>query len=176
MNKYKVGFVSGACMLSIASFAAAAASSPLQCAAGSRVATAQGKVMNNLLSEKETLGVLHLALDGTTKIKCGIHGVKTEDGLGFTHSMVCDDSVRVAPFTSVHSQMVLDTRIIATQLQSCGVGDMVYGTFQEISDPIPGAGRGRFAATGGGRIFVNGTVNCAGAVDMEFYGTVCVKQ
>ncbi len=167
-----------AVLLTIGVPSVVSAAPPLLCAPGSQVATVQGKIQNNAIAPGETLGVVALnVLDTRQRLKCGIHGVATADGSGFTHTLVCDDEIPVALGTSLHSQVTLDTRFVAPPLlQPCGPSGLVYGSFKEISDPVPGTGRGLFAATGGGRIFVEGTINCAAAIDMKFHGSICVSQ
>lgn len=143
-----------------------------------RLAPISGKIMTNALGPGDTLGTLSGTVDGKLKLKCGIQGKAffNPDGSfgGFTHTLVCDDSISVFGQT-VHSQVVSISRYDgAPNFASCGIPgmDLQYGTFREISEPQ--SGRGIFSPTGGGRLEVEGTVNCVGAVDMKVSGEVCV--
>ena len=166
--------VAAMAVLALASGAASAEELPCQ----GRLVPIKGKIATNALGPGETLGVLAGNIDEQLKLKCGIQGKAffNPDGSfgGFTHTLVCDDSVSVYGQT-VHSQAVSISRYDGMpQFQSCGIPgmDLQYGSFREISDPQ--SGRGIFSPTGGGRLYVEGTVNCAGAVDMKVTGQVCV--
>jgi hypothetical protein len=149
------------------------------CESPGKLVRISGTIMNNALGPGETLGTIQAHLVGSKKMECGIHGVAhfNPDGtFGFTHSIVCDDRVRVENSTdTIHSQIVSLTHFDGVpDFHSCGVPGMEFGTFRDISEPQ--SGRGIFSPTGGGQLFIEGTVNCAGAVDMSFFGDVCVVR
>ena len=150
------------------------------CVAPGRLVPIAGKVLNNSVGTGESLGTLHGTIDGSRKLKCGIHGKPffNPDGsfAGFTHSLVCDDTVIAENgVDTIHSQVVSISRFIAPpSFRSCGIPglDLNYGAFREISEPQ--SGRGIFSPSGGGRLLIDGVVNCAGAIDMNFAGEICV--
>lgn len=155
----------------------AASAQELPCEAPGQLVPISGKILTNALGPGDTLGVLSGSADGI-KLKCGIQGKAffNPDGTfgGFTHTIVCDD-VASAPYGSekIHSQAVSISRFSsAPDFRSCGIPGLEYGSFTEVSDPQ--SGRGIFSPTGGGRLYIDGTVNCAGAVDMKFSGKVCL--
>jgi len=141
-----------------------------------------GKIFNNAIGPGDTLGTVHGAIGTSTKLKCGIQGKASfnPDGSfgGFTHTIVCDDSVAFGTSgDTIHSQIVAETNFAGVpNFQSCGIPgvDLDFGTFRELSFPL--SGRGIFSPTGGGRLVIDGTLNCAGAIDMKFSGEVCVVR
>ncbi|BAL22493.1 hypothetical protein AZKH_0146 [Azoarcus sp. KH32C] len=155
---------------------------PLPCQAPGRLVSISGKIMTNSMAGGESLGVLQGTVDGSNKLKCGIHGTPrfNPDGTfaGFTHSLVCDDTVTAENMVdTVHSQVISLSRFDGVpSFRSCGIPgmDLTYGAFREISEPQ--SGRGIFSPTGGGQLSIDGVVNCAGAVDMKFTGQVCVVR
>lgn len=166
-----------AAAVAVLALASGAASADERACEG-RLAPINGKIVTNALGPGETLGVLAGTLDGQLKLKCGIQGRAffNPDGTfgGFTHTLVCDDTVSALGQT-LHSQIVAISRYDGMpQFRSCGIPgvDLQYGSFREITEPQ--SGRGIFAPAGGGRLQVEGTVNCAGAVDMKVSGEVCV--
>lgn len=167
--------MAAATVLAVTSGAASAEERPCM----GRLAPISGKILTNALGPGDTLGTLAGNLDGT-KLKCGIQGKAffNPDGSfgGFTHSLVCDD---VAPAyyggETIHSQVISISRFDGPpDFRSCGIPGLEYGTFREISEPQ--SGRGIFSASGGGRLHIEGTVNCAGAVDMKYEGYVCLVR
>jgi hypothetical protein len=158
-------------------------------------ATVNGKILNNSLNQLETLGVVHITIGGqqnnqnqqnqgnqqnqeSISLSCGDHG-QINSPVDITHIVVCDDSVRVPGSTdTIHSQAILDTQIQSFAPPLCSHTTPVYtltpGTIQEIS--YPQSGRGIFASGGGGSIFVQGTLNCAGAIFLTFSGTACLAS
>lgn len=168
--------VAAVAALAIASGAASA--DELPCEAPARLVPISGRILTNALGPGDTLGVLAGKIEGLPSLKCGIQGKAffNPDGSfgGFTHTLVCDD---VAPAQyggeKIHSQAVSISRFSSVpDFRSCGIPGLEYGSFTEISDPQ--SGRGIFSPTGGGRLYIDGTVNCAGAVDMKFTGKVCL--
>lgn len=156
----------------------AAGAQELPCEAPGRLVPISGKIGTNALGPGDTLGVLTGKIDGVPNLKCGIQGKAffNPDGTfgGFTHTIVCDD---VAPVQygsdRIHSQAVSISRFASVpDFRSCGIPGLEYGSFSEVSDPQ--SGRGIFSPAGGGRLYIDGTVNCAGAVDMKFTGKVCL--
>jgi len=160
----------------------AASAEERPCEAPGRLVPIAGKIVTNSLGPADTLGTLQGILAGSKKLKCGIHGKAflNPDGSfgGFTHSLVCDDDALAENAAdTIHSQVVSLSRFDGLpNFNSCGIPgmDLQYGTFREVSDPQ--AGRGIFSPTGGGRLSIDGTVNCAGAVDMSFTGQVCLVR
>ncbi|NMG74548.1 hypothetical protein GPA25_07215 [Aromatoleum diolicum] len=160
----------------------AASADERPCEAPGKLVPIAGKILNNSLGPGDTLGTLQGTLAGSKKLKCGIHGKAflNPDGSfgGFTHSVVCDDTLQAEnAVDSIHSQVISISRFDGLpNFGSCGIPgmDLQYGSFREISDPQ--AGRGQFSPTGGGRLYIEGTINCAGAVDMSFTGHVCLVR
>lgn len=157
---------------------AAGAASAEELACAGRLAPISGKIATNAIGPGDTLGTLSGTVDGKLKLKCGIQGKAffNPDGTfgGFTHTLVCDDSISAFGQT-LHSQVVAISRYDGMpDLNSCGIPgmDLQYGSFREITEPQ--SGRGIFSPTGGGRLYVEGTVNCVGAVDMKVSGEVCL--
>ncbi|HJV24240.1 MAG TPA: hypothetical protein VJ673_01080 [Aromatoleum sp.] len=158
----------------------AAHADPLPCQG--RLASISGKIMTNSMAGGESLGILQGTVDGWNKLKCGINGKPrfNDDGsfAGFTHSLVCDDTViSENRIDTIHSQVISNSRFDGVpSFRSCGIPgmDLTYGAFREISEPQ--SGRGIFSPTGGGRLVIDGVVNCAGAVDMKFTGEVCLVR
>lgn len=183
MNKENPALVNslvrGAVVAAVAAVAlVSGAASAEERACQGRLAPISGKIATNAIGPGETLGVLAGTVDGELKLKCGIQGKAffNPDGTfgGFAHTLVCGDTISAFGQT-VHSQIVALSRYDGMpQFQSCGIPgmDLQYGSFREITEPQ--SGRGIFAPTGGGRLEVEGTVNCAGAVDMKIEGEVCV--
>jgi len=140
-----------------------------------------GKIFSNQISPGETLGVgsAVLARSGTYNCSLQGRGFLNPDGSfgGFVHTIVCGDRYKLEDGNSVHSQIVTLSRFDgAPAFQSCGIPgvDAQFGSFREIS--YPQSGRGRFSPTGGGRLVIDGTLNCAGAVEMQYSGEVCVRR
>lgn len=158
-----------------------ASADELPCLRPGKLIPISGKIFNNALGPADTLGTLVANLDGT-KLKCGLHGKAyfNADSTfgGFTHTLVCDDSVPAENrVDTIHTQAVSLTRFDgAPNFASCGIPgvDLQYGSFREISEPQ--SGRGILSPTGGGRLAIEGTINCAGAVDMKYTGHVCVVR
>ena len=151
------------------------------CPADTRVAFVYGTVTNNAFVKPgtatppvlETVGVARVVVQGKGVLRCGLHGVSSSPGT-FIDTLVCDDTVTVPNSTdTVHSQLITHTRFTVPPTQLCASGGM-QGTFKEISDPF--FGRGAFSSSGGGRLYVQGTMNCAGSIDMSFYGNVCLVK
>ena len=171
--------VRGAAAATIAALAlASGAASAEERACQGRLAPISAKVTTNAIGPGDTLGVLAGKIDDRLKLNCGIQGKAffNPDGTfgGFTHTLVCGDSISEFGQT-VHSQIVATSRYDGMpQFTSCGIPgmDLQYGSFREITEPQ--SGRGIFSPTGGGRLEVEGTVNCAGAVDMKIEGDVCL--
>lgn len=169
-----------AAVFAVTSGAASAEERP--CEAPGRLVPIAGKIVTNSLGPGDTLGTLQGNLPASKKLKCGIQGkaFMNPDGSfgGFTHSLVCDDAVPAENGVEmIHSQAVAISRFDGLpNFSSCGIPgmDLQYGTFRETSDPQ--SGRGIFSPTGGGRLYIEGTVNCAGAVDMSFIGQVCLVR
>ncbi|NMF89133.1 hypothetical protein [Aromatoleum petrolei] len=163
-------------VLALASGAASA--DELPCEAPGRLVPISGKILTNALGPGDTLGVLAGKIDGMPSLKCGIHGKAffNPDGSfgGFTHTLVCDDVVPAQyGGERIHTQAVSISRFSSVpDFRSCGIPGLEFGSFTEVSDPQ--SGRGIFSPTGGGRLYIDGTVNCAGAVDMKFTGKVCL--
>ncbi|MCC4114417.1 hypothetical protein LLG90_03525 [Aromatoleum toluclasticum] len=171
--------VRGAAAVAVAALAlvSGAASADVRVCEG-RLAPISGKITTNAIGPGETLGVLAGTVDEQLKLKCGIQGKAffNPDGTfgGFTHTLVCGDAISVFGQT-VHSQVVAISRYDGMpDFTSCGIPgmDLQYGSFREITEPQ--SGRGIFSPTGGGRLEVDGTVNCVGAVDMKISGQVCL--
>lgn len=140
-----------------------------------------GKIYSNQLSPGETLGVGTAVLSRGGSYNCSLQGRAffNPDGSfgGFNHIIVCGDRYKLADGNIVHSQ--IDTLSVFESppaFRSCGVPgvDPDFGSFREVS--YPQSGRGRFSPTGGGRLVIDGTVNCAGAVEMQYTGQVCVRR
>lgn len=151
------------------------------CPADTRVAFVYGSLSNNVYAKPatdsppvlETVGVARVAIQGKGILHCGLHGVSNSPGT-FIDTLVCDDTVAVPNSTdTVHSQLITYTRFTVPPTQICASGGM-QGAFKEISDPF--FGRGMFSSGGGGRLHVQGTINCAGSIDMLFYGNVCLVK
>ena len=183
MNKEHSGLVKslvrGAAAATVAVLAlSSGAASAEELACQGRLAPISGKITTNAIGPGETLGVLAGKIDDKLKLNCGIQGKAffNPDGSfgGFRHTLVCSDTISEFGQT-VHSQVVALSRYDGMpQFTSCGIPgmDLQYGSFREITEPQ--SGRGIFAPTGGGRLEVEGTVNCAGAVDMKIAGEVCL--
>ena len=158
-------------------------------ARGKTTMPVKGEIHNNAVMPGTTLGTVHLRIGDKrngTKMKCGLLG-QDQSGIGstgiaFLHTFVCDDEVQI-PGTgeTVHSQLTVWTT---------GAGDFmacpsppfppgaVYGSFEEVSVPVPSVlpGRGIFEglADDEGMIFITGTINCLFSIEMEFEGWVCL--
>jgi len=150
------------------------------CPANSTVAYVQGTVSNSAFvkpgtSGLETVGVAQMVIQGKGMMRCALHGVAIGQG-SFIDTLVCDDKVAVPNSTdTVHSQLITYTHFTVPPTQTCtSPAGAVQGSFSEISDPF--FGQGAFSSTGGGRLHVQGTINCAGSVDMSFYGNVCLVK
>lgn len=159
----------------------AAQAQELPCEPPAELMAVSGKILNNQLSPGETLGVgtAVLARSGTYNCSLQGRGFLNSDGSfgGFVHTIVCGDRYKLQDGNTIHSQIVTLSRFDgAPAFQSCGIPgvDPDYGSFREVS--YPQSGRGRFSPTGGGRLFIEGTVNCAGAVEMQYSGEVCVRR
>ncbi len=140
-----------------------------------------GKIFSNQLSPGETLGVGTAVLSRGGSFNCSLQGraFYNPDGSfgGFNHTIVCGDRFKLADGNTVHSQ--IDTLSFFERppaFRSCGVPgvDPDFGSFREVS--FPQSGRGRYSPTGGGHLVIDGTVNCAGAVEMQYSGEVCVRR
>lgn len=149
------------------------------CEAPGALTRISGKISNNVITPAETLGIGSTLIVGRGKMTCGLQGraFLDPDGSfgGFVHTIVCDDSVPTEGGDMIHSQIVAVTRFDGIpDFQSCGIPgvDANFGSFREISEPQ--SGRGIFSPTGGGRIFVEGTLNCAGMIDLTYNGEACV--
>ncbi len=151
------------------------------CEAPAELIGVSGKIFSNQLSPGETLGVGSAVLSRSGSFNCSLHGRAffNEDRSfgGFNHIIVCADRYKLADGNTVHSQ--IDTLSVFESppaFRSCGVPgvDPDFGSFREVS--YPQSGRGRFSPTGGGRLVIDGTVNCAGAVEMQYSGQVCVRR
>lgn len=156
----------------------------VSCPAGELQVPVSGKILNNAVQPGTTLGTVHLTLGAdkktATSLKCGIlgsGGVGPDGSINFVHTFVCDDQVSLAPGLAVHSQLSLNTSGTANA-QACPAGyfppGATSGGFTETSTPIPGTGRGIFTNVTAGEINVDGTINCAFAIDMKFSGAVCL--
>ena len=146
------------------------------CPANTRAAHVQGTMKTNAVAPGETLGVAQLVVQGAGMLRCGLHGLATGP-TGFTHTLVCDDNAAVANSTdTVHSQLITSSQFVPpTAFQACATpAGAIQGSFNEISDPF--FGRGAFSSAGGGRIYAQGSINCAGAVDITLSGTVCLAK
>ncbi len=157
-----------------------AVAQPVSCAEGETLAPVSGKVFNNAVQPGMTLGTVHAKI-GTAKMKCGIlgQGASGNDGsINYMHTFVCDDEVVFPPTgDTMHSQLTLNTTGVSN-FQACGTNyppGSAYGTFQEISVPVPGTGRGIFSGVQTGEVRIDGTINCLGTIDMKFTGAVCLK-
>lgn len=140
-----------------------------------------GKIFSNQIVPGETLGVGTAVLSRSGSYNCSLQGRAffNPDGSlgGFNHIIVCADRYKQADGTIVHSQInTLSFFERAPAFQSCGLPgvDPDFGSFREVS--YPQSGRGRFSPTGGGHLVIDGTVNCAGAVEMQYTGAVCVRR
>lgn len=149
------------------------------CLSPAKLMSISGKIHSNSLNAGETLGTMSANIDGGTKLKCAMQGKAFMAGMtlaGFQHVAVCDDeAVSENGIDRVHSQVAALTLFDGVpNLSSCGIPgmDLQYGSFREVS--YPQSGRGIFAPGGGGRIVIEGEVNCAGAVEMKYAGHVCV--
>lgn len=170
--------------VAVALLATAASSAGAQeqpCEPPDRLVRISGKIANNLLGPGETLGSGTAIVARHGKMHCGVQGrgFLDPDGSfgGFVHTVVCDDEFRLDSGDIIHSQLISITRFEGIpDFQSCGIPglDLEFGTFRDISHPQ--SGRGMFSATGGGTIVIDGTVNCAGAIDMKYQGEVCVVR
>ena len=163
-----------------------------ECASGVPVEV-KGKIVNNLQASGpfSTLGVVHLKLKDIGRMKCGIVGVPAESvippevgGMGFTHTISCDDNLEVelpAATLLAHSQLTLDTQGHIFNPAYCNGLDAsngVSGSFIETSHPqsVMGysTGRGLFTGVTEGDITIEGTINCLGTIDMDFRGELCL--
>lgn len=150
------------------------------CQAPAELMGISGKIFNNQIAPGETLGVGSAVLARSATLNCSLQGrAFFENGAfaGFRHTIVCGDRYKLADGDTVHSQIdALSFFEGMPAFQSCGIPgvDPEYGSFREIS--YPQSGRGRFSPTGGGRLFIEGTVNCAGAVEIKYSGEVCVRR
>lgn len=149
------------------------------CLSPAKLMPIAGKIHSNSLNAGETLGTMSANIDGQAKLKCAMQGKAFMAGMtlaGFQHVAVCDDDARAENGVDrVHSQVATLTLFDGIpDLHSCGIPgmDLQYGTFREVS--YPQSGRGIFASGGGGRIVIEGELNCAGAVEMKYAGHVCV--
>lgn len=153
---------------------------------GNRVSV-KGKIFNNGQipgSLFSTLGVVALnGGDPIGKMKCGIVGIPgavTDPNfpLVFTHTISCDDAGSLFPGgPATHSQLTFDTKGTFTQYpEYCPGGGGISAPFIEYSAPKVGSGRGVFTNTLGGLLTIEGTINCAGTIDMKFSGEVCLGQ
>lgn len=146
------------------------------CPTNTRVASVQGTASNNALGSGESVGVIQVVVQGKGMMRCGIHGVLTGPG-SFIDTLVCDDQVAIPNSTdTVHSQLVTNTQFVPpTALQACASpAGAVQGSISELSDPA--FGRGAFSSAGGGRLYIQGTINCSGVMELSFYGNVCVVK
>ncbi len=175
----KNNFLLAAAVLAIVCAGQANANS---CPAGTSATLVSGKILNQMINPGSTLGIVHLQVGEKTKVKCGIVGsgnLGSDGTINFVHSLVCDDSISVTnPATgrteNVHSYVILNTTGTSA-LQACVPGNLeagFYGSFREFSVPVSGGGM--FRGAQGGRIVIDGTVNCARALDMKFRGEFCM--
>jgi len=139
-----------------------------------------GKIFNNGVQPGTTLGTVHMKVD-RKKMKCGIlgQGAAINGSINFIHTIVCDDH-EIFPLTgdTIHSQLTLNTTGSIND-ESCPDGfpeGSTFGTFTEISSPIPGTGRGIFTGLEPGEINIEGSINCLFAIDMSFSGDICLKN
>src|SRR3569623_3731592 len=146
------------------------------CPAHTRAAHVQGTMNTTAVAPGETLGGAQLVVQGTGMLRCGLHGVATGP-TGFTHTLVCDDNAAVANSTATaHSQKITSSQIVPpSAFQACATpAGAIQGSFNEISDPF--FGRGAFSSAGGGRIYAQGSIICAGADNIALSGTVCLAK
>ena len=144
------------------------------CPVGTSARAVEGKIFDQL-TITGTLGVVHLQVGEKTKVKCGMAGsggVGPYGAILYEHSLVCDDSVQSANGDSIHSQITLNTTGTSA-LQACGSQPGFQGTFREVSVPEPASGRGMFHGVQGGRIVIDGTINCGQAINAKFSGYFC---
>ena len=154
----------------------------------------KGKIVNNLQPPGaiSTLGSMKIKVGTMAKMNCGLLGQPAasttpplEGGIAFTHTISCDDEVPVnhplfGEITS-HSQLTLDTQGQLFDIIPCNGMDGSAGvsaSFIEVSRPQSfmggSSGRGLFTGVTEGEITIEGTINCAGAVDMKFEGQICL--
>ena len=153
---------------------------PLPCEPPGRLVRIVGKIFNNALNPEETLGVARARIARGRTLHCGVHGqakLSPAGALeGFIHQLVCDDRVPVpGSAETIHSQLTLDSHFDGVPaFEPCGMPgvNVSHGSFQEIS--YPEAGRGIFSTSGGGTVWIRGTLDCAGAINMRFSGKVCL--
>lgn len=155
-------------------------------ARGKTTTPVKGEILNNAVMPGTTLGTVHLRLgdkQNGLKMKCGLLG-QDQSGIGdpgitFLHTFVCDDEVPVTAKDSIHSQLTVYTTGEG-YFMTCPSPPFppggVSGSFEEMSTPVPGTGRGLFQdlEADEGLLVINGTINCLFAIDMEFEGWVCL--
>ena len=179
-KKYSLSF---AFLPALAMFAGQA--NALSCPSDTRRVEVRGEIKNNGISPGITLGIANVRLEDRRNLKCGIVGNggigPDATTIGFTHNLVCDDSVLVTdPQTgktdTIHSQLTLNTSGTAS-LQAC-IPDVpqagFYGSFREMSVPV--SGRGIFQGVTKGAIVVEGTINCQAAIMMKLRGELCLRS
>jgi hypothetical protein len=165
----------------------------VECTTGVNVPV-KGKITNNLQpgGAISTVGTLDIKLKDIGKMRCGLVGQPApsgtppaDGGIGFTHTISCDDEVLVNhPYFGdlvAHSQLTLDTQGQLSNIQYCNYMDAsggVSASFVEESTPqvfMGGStGRGLFTGVTEGKITIEGTINCVGSVDMKFHGEICL--
>ena len=156
------------------------------CPAGTAAAAAKGKISNNVVSDAGiVVGAAQLEVGGV-KVKCGLlgnGGVGSDSSTHFVQTLVCDDSLPVTnPATgqreTVHSQITFNTTGTGV-FQACNPNNPLggsYGTFKEMSVPVPGTGRGMFQGVTAGRIAIDGSINCQFSIDVKFQGEICMPN
>lgn len=172
------------------SFAPGLSADSTQLCNGGDVAPVWGKIENNFqpTGNFSTLGVVRLR-GQLGKMKCGIVGEAApsnippeQGGLGFVHTISCDDDIWVNTSTGhqkIHSQLTFDTQgqIDAQLCDPTDPNKGVHGEFIEYSVPKTmfgqSSGRGVFAGVTEGLLVIKGELTCLGTIDMRFKGYVC---
>ena len=141
----------------------------------------RGKILNNAQPPApmnpgfSPLGVARISGSPPVgRLVCGIVGMATGP-FSFIHTLSCADSIET-PYGPAHSQLTLATSgdFTAPPVYCNGVDDSagISAPFLETSIPQPGSGRGVFTNAIGGKITLRGSIECTGAIDMQFRGTV----
>lgn len=136
---------------------------------------ASGKITNNAQLGGSTLGVVALKL-GQQKLKCGITGQPQAypSEYNFIHTIACDDK---ASTDSAQAQVSFNTKFTSqsnvTPCPGGSPGGPISFSFEEVSTPILGSGRGAFKGVTGGSLDITGNYNCDGGIVMKFDGQMC---